>query len=508
MGDPCIDKFCSLRKYKRLNPTTLRVVGLLVLEGGIQMSDYLFTRGLVRVGTSIAQTAWGQKFFSSTVVSRPFQSMLQRGLLHFLRGNDPVRAKAMADVANITAQLVANIYSQDRPDSVKRTFSLMIRTMASVSHRDQMRADCGAGPSFFVLNPTQRCNLFCYGCYDACGPRGPSLSLDIMDYIVSEMKADFGIHFVVISGGEPFMSEDFLKLAALHPDLVFMAYTNGTKIDRNMISELAQLGNVSPAISLEGTEAFTDERRGSGYYKRMLELIAALHKAGIIYGFSATYTCKNAEYLASEEFFRWCIDQGYLYGWLFQYIPIGRHPDLNLMATPEQRFVLGELGRKIRAEHWPLFVADFWNDGALVDGCIAAGRRYFHINGAGDIKPCVFAQVAIHDTVQMIKEGSGIYHTIADAVSRDPVMVDFRKNQDVLHQEGHYIYRPCTVIDHPHLFRQICRNIHARPLTPEQCPPSILEENGEIARGLDAYSQAYAELIAEKTGTAVIAAVV
>lgn len=473
------------------------------------MSNYLFTRSLVGAATKVAQTGWGQRLFRSTVTNCGFQKVLQKGLLHFLRDDDhdPVRAQMMADVAAITSELVATVYSQERPDSVKEAFSSMIRGMASVGYRDRMRAEHGAGPSLFVLNPTQQCNLSCYGCYDACGREGPSLSLEMMDYIVSEMKADFGIHFVVVSGGEPFMSEDFLKLAGLHPDVVFMPYTNGTQIDRAVILELARLGNVSPAISLEGTEAFTDARRGKGHFQKMMEMIAALRKAGIIYGFSATCTRNNAKYLASKEFFQWCINQGYLYGWLFQYIPIGRHPNLDLMATPEQRFALGALVREMRAEHWPLFVADFWNDGLLAGGCIAAGRRYFHIDASGFIKPCVFTPVRIQDTVHLIKAGEGIYWSIAEAVLRDPLMVAFRENQKFLHKEGHYIYRPCSVIDHPQLFRALCQSPYATLLTPDRCPSSILEEGGEIALGLDIYSQAYAELVAEKTGASRLAAV-
>jgi len=36
----------------------------------------------------------------------------------------------------------------------------------------------------------------------------------------------------------------------------------------------------------------------------------------------------------------------------------------------------------------PLFTMDFWNDGEYVDGCIAGGRRYLHINANGDMDSC------------------------------------------------------------------------------------------------------------------------
>lgn len=43
---------------------------------------------------------------------------------------------------------------------------------------------------------------------------------------------------------------------------------------------------------------------------------------------------------------------------------------------------------------------DFQNDGEYLQGCIASGRRYFHINANGDMDPCVF----IHYSDSNIRE--------------------------------------------------------------------------------------------------------
>ena len=48
----------------------------------------------------------------------------------------------------------------------------------------------------------------------------------------------------------------------------------------------------------------------------------------------------------------------------------------------------------------PIFCIDFQNDGEYIDGCIAGGRQYAHINPAGDVEPCVFIHYSnanIHD---------------------------------------------------------------------------------------------------------------
>lgn len=464
---------------------------------------YWQTQFLVEASAAIARTPLGSKIFKSD----QFQGLLQKGLLRFLKEDDLERKAGMIDVAQIASGLVAEIYSQDRPHSVKQAFSGMVKGLTLVSQRELLREECGDVPTFFTMNPTQRCNLTCYGCYDGCTKVGPSLTIDEMDYIVSEMKADFGIHFVVISGGEPFLCTDELaELARRHRDVVFMPYTNGTKITPEVIHLLATLGNISPAISLEGSEAFTDERRGRGHFQKMMVMIADLQRAGIVYGFSATMTFQNAHYLTDRKFVQWCIDRGYSYGWFFQYIPIGRNSNLDLMATPEQRWALGQLVRELRREHWPILLADFWNDGWLVGGCIAAGHRYFHINAYGHLKPCVFTQVAIKGgNVREIISGQSLYGSLADAIMIAPLMVEFRKMQEKLRADGSYKYRPCSVIDHPDNFRKLCQMEDAIPLVEMgMCPPGILE-GGAIAAGLDRYSEAYAQLVARKSKIALVA---
>ncbi|MBA7580598.1 hypothetical protein ES708_22491 [subsurface metagenome] len=67
-----------------------------------------------------------------------------------------------------------------------------------------------------------------------------------------------GIRFLTISGGEPFhyrdkeTGKDLWDLAKKHNDMYFQIYTNGTLLDEKTIERLAKMGNVAPAISMEG----------------------------------------------------------------------------------------------------------------------------------------------------------------------------------------------------------------------------------------------------------------
>lgn len=65
------------------------------------------------------------------------------------------------------------------------------------------------------------------------------------------------------SGGEPLVRKnDIIKLCEKHSDCQFLAFTNGTLIDEVFADEMLRVKNFVPAISIEGFENETDERRG------------------------------------------------------------------------------------------------------------------------------------------------------------------------------------------------------------------------------------------------------
>lgn len=438
-----------------------------------------FTKPVVNFYLYLASKNWGRK-----LLRKLGPPIMKSRLLAFLGSAHPWRKEKITDMAVIASNLMVDILSDpQRPQAVKESMRAMIRNIASQGKREKLRAKAGVAPAFFVLDWTNRCNLNCYGCYANSYAQGEDLPLEIVDKLVKEFKEDFGAYFVVLSGGEPFLKwKDMAAFAEKHKDITFMVYTNGTLINQEVISGLARLGNISPCISVEGFDTETDARRGEGHFSRVSKLMQALDKAGIIFGFSATVTSQNAEVLASDKFIDYYVKMGCKFGWYFTYIPIGRKPNLDLMTEPPQRVRLGEQIHKWRKQRKPIFIGDFWNDGPEVGGCIAGGRRYFHIDGAGDIKPCAFTPLAaanIHD----IYSGKSKYKSVADVVLNSPV---FRKMREVQKKITDYT-APCSVIDHPELIREVWKEKGAKPV--KSTPEGFFE--GEIADKLDKKSAAW-----------------
>lgn len=302
-------------------------------------------------------------------------------------------------------------------------------------------------PSFFLVDPTGACNLACEGCWAGKYAEKNSLSFERLDRLFSEAK-ELGIYWVVMSGGEPFVYPRLFELAGKHSDMTFMVYTNGTLIDQEAADKIIEVGNLSPAISLEGWRERTDGRRGAGTFEKVIRAMDLLKERGAIFGVSITATRDNVMEVTSEDFIDFLVEKGVTYGWIFHYVPVGRNPDPNLMVTPEQRAYLAERIPYIRA-HKQIMLADFWNDGEITGGCIAGGRRYFHINSAGDVEPCAFVHFAVDN----------INNKTLREVLRSPLLVSFQKRQPF--NENHL--RPCPLIDVPEALREIVREAEAHP---------------------------------------------
>ena len=341
--------------------------------------------------------------------------------------------------------------------------------------REKMAAKLGVSvPMAILIDPTSACNLRCQGCWAGEYSKGDHLQPELFNRIIWEAK-DLGIHWFVLSGGEPFCYPHLYDVIEEHPDSAFMAYTNGTLIDEKAADRLANIANLSPAFSLEGWREQTDGRRGAGTFDKAMKAMDLLRERGVFFGASVTAMRNNVEKIFSEEFIDFLVEKGATYVWSFHYIPIGRNPDLNLMLTPEQRLGLIDRVSELRRTR-PIFIADFWNDGDYTKGCIAGGKQYFHINAAGDVEPCAF----VHFAVDNIKGKS------LQEVLQNPLFKAYQQNQPF--NNNHLA--PCPIIDAPEALRTIVKNSGARPT--HKGADDVLE--GEAAAYLNDVSDKWREL--------------
>ncbi|MGM0410157.1 MAG: radical SAM protein [Bacillota bacterium] len=328
-------------------------------------------------------------------------------------------------------------------------------------------------PWTILIDPTSACNLNCTGCWAGKYNKSDSLEFETIDRIIEEAK-ELGIYFFVLSGGEPTVYPRLFDIFEKHDDCGFMMYTNGTLIDDEMADKMLKVGNVSPAISLEGGKEATDKRRGEGVFDKVMAAMDRLRERGIVFGASLTTTRDNVKEIFSDEFMDFLIDKGVLYTWNFHYIPIGREPNLDMMITPEQREWLARRVPEIRQSK-PIFIADFWNDGSFTNGCIAGGRRYFHINSKGEVEPCAF----VHFAADNIKDKS------LKEVLKNPLFKEYQKRQPF----NDNMLMPCPIIDNPKELREMVKESGAEPTHPGA--DNIF--NKEVAESLEDLAEEWSE---------------
>ncbi len=295
-------------------------------------------------------------------------------------------------------------------------------------------------PWAILMDPTSACNLHCTGCWAAEYGNKLNLSLEELDSIITQGK-EMGVYFYIYTGGEPLVRKaDLITLCEKHADCEFLCFTNGTLIDEAFAQEMLRVRNFIPAISIEGFEEATDSRRGKGTYQKVIAAMELLKKNRLPFGLSCCYTRANFESITSEAFYDEMIAIGALFVWYFHYMPVGNGASVDLLPTAAQRREMIRRLRDYRGRK-PIFAIDFQNDAEFVEGCIAGGRRYFHINANGDMDPCVF----IHYSDSNIRE-----KTLLEGLT-SPLFMAYHDGQPF----NENMLRPCPMLENPQKLRDI-----------------------------------------------------
>jgi len=394
------------------------------------------------------------------------------------------------DIFHMTKALLYTILRIEIAPSSKKIF------IAALFHKDkwqkikeEWRKKYGEGPpGFLVISPTKACNLKCYGCYANAAKETDKLPKEIFERIIKEAIELWGVRFFVISGGEPLMykdkGEDFLDIISKFKEAIFLFYTNGLLIDEKKAKRMAEMGNVTPAISVEGFQPKTDKRRGEGTFDKILKVMRILKENKVLFGISLTATRDNCEELLSDEFIDFFFFKvGAAYGWLFHYMPIGRDCDPSLMPTPRQRVWMWQRSWEIIKKK-KIILADFWNHGTVSYGCIAGGREggYFHINWHGDCAPCVFFPYATSNIIEIYNRGGNLNDVIFTPFFK--AIRSWQKEYGFLSGgkvSGDWL-RPCPIRDHFLTAKKIIKEYNAYPI---DYAPEVIDEKNYIAEMVD-----------------------
>ncbi len=319
-----------------------------------------------------------------------------------------------------------------------RSFIFLLQTFWNLKRAERKRKEkaklLGAHlPTVMAISPSMRCNYNCRGCYSRERSSDNELTSSELGLLFSEAE-DLGIPAVVVTGGEPFLRSDMLDLIEKHRRLLFVPITNGSLITREAALRLAGSGNNVVLVSLEGTPAETDARRGEGAYKQALQAFFNLKEAGACFGFAATNTSANSEYLAGKEFIDQMIECGCMVGFYSEYVPSGPCVEAEwLLDETVRKSFRGEVLHIRRTR--PIVLVQFPQDEYGEENiCSAAGQASLHINSQGFVEPCPFVPVSCDN----IRSGGLL------KACRSKFLCSIRQNPELLKRKKY----ACALFEH------------------------------------------------------------
>ena len=304
-------------------------------------------------------------------------------------------------------------------------------------------------PPYLYISIINSCNLRCQGCWVDVAHKQHKIEFEALDRMVTEAKA-MGNSFFGLLGGEPFMHKELFDLLEKHSDAYFQVFTNGHFITPEVAARLRRCGNVTPLISVEGTDTISDTRRGrSGVLSKTMEGLQNCLNEKVLTGVCTSLCQSNYQDLLQESWLDRLIDMGVMYTWYHIYRPMGPQPSPELALTLEQqrearRFVVEMRVRK------PIIIIDAYYDADGNALCPAATGFTHHINPWGDIEPCPiiqFARESIHDS-----------RPLREVFNESAFLKDFRQTA-AQHTRG------CIALERPDLIQDLVARHSAKDST-------------------------------------------
>jgi len=326
----------------------------------------------------------------------------------------------------------------DRRALWKFTWNFGVQGLRAM-HAFQRRLRAGVHfPPFLHISIINSCQLRCQGCWvDVDAPR-QMITLAEVQRLIAEARP-YGNRFFGLLGGEPLLHPHFFDIVEAHPDCYFQVFTNGHLLDDAAARRLRAAGNVTPLISIEGSEVVSDQRRGRpGVLARTLAGLENCRKHKLLFGV-ATSVCQTNFELVSEAWLRRLIDLGVHYVWFYAYRVVGPQPAPELALTRDQLRRMREFIVTMRGK-LPIGIVDAYWDAQGQALCPAAVGISHHIGPGGHIAPCPVVQFA----AEHIRNGASLY----DLLPRSAFIRDFRETAAAT-------TRGCVLLERPDIVRTL-----------------------------------------------------
>lgn len=312
---------------------------------------------------------------------------------------------------------------QQFPQSRASLMHIMSSQQSAARRRSSLEQQGIIVPPLLIVSTTEKCNLHCTGCYARtnCHDNETALTRPQIDDLLAQAVAA-GCSVILLAGGEPLLSKDWLEAVAAQPELLGLVFTNGTLLDEDQAAWFAGNRNMIPLFSVEGDAARTDQRRGQGVTELVKRAMQLLNKQAVPFGLSVTTGAHNLNDVANKDFLMPFTRWGCRLVIFTEYVPVDDNTDL-LALTAADKQALQDFCHREAAANELLLIA-FPGDESAFDGCLAAGRGFVHISSSGALEPCPFAAYSDRNVLDM---------PFIEALS-SPLLLKLRQQSHLLHE--------------------------------------------------------------------------
>jgi len=261
-------------------------------------------------------------------------------------------------------------------------------------------------PIKVFIDVTNYCNLQCLHCLSASGPQNKIfLPYEHIHAIIEECH-DFGVFIIKIGGGEPILRDDLWKIVDLiwNKGMAISMSTNGTMLNDDITQNLKKY-NINISVSIDGDENTNDYIRGKGVYKKAINTLRRLKRAGI--NPSIRFTLMTVNLTIMKHVVKLSRDLGIKLK-VRRAKPQKRTIENNLIIRDANREYFEAL--KILNTYKNCEIEDIMNFSNSIRAHLligltdcGAGTRSIHVNYNGDVLPCIFLGNSFVD--------GNIYHT-------------------------------------------------------------------------------------------------
>ncbi len=252
---------------------------------------------------------------------------------------------------------------------------------------------------------TRRCNFSCVHCYlGEEGQRGHVEELPASTWLsILDQAADAGCLFLLITGGEPTLRDDFgiVYRHAKRLGMIVTIFTNGSNVTPEMLDLFHDYPPYSVEVTLYGAseKTYSAVTRRSGMFKRVLNNIDRLLSAGVKVQAKTVLMKENIrdafamEELAEKRGIRFRFDPA-----IFPGLDGGKSPLVHRVSCKDAAEI--ELASDARLSEWISFYRKMegWEPSGALYEC-SAGRTNFHVDSQGKLTPCLLVASISYDLV-------------------------------------------------------------------------------------------------------------